>query len=500
MKKLLLALSTLVLVACGSTPTPSVSNDGTLTAYYNQTVEWKSCDKGLECATVVVPLDYKDLKAGDIHIAIARHKATKNSQQVIFLNPGGPGGSGIDYLEYWKEQFSPSLTANADLVSWDPRGVKRSAPVDCISDEQMDADSELDPTPDTSAEVAQFWSTSTDEYTQCVEKTGKVLSHVSTVESAQDLDILRELLNQDTLNYLGKSYGTQLGATYAKLFPSKVGRFVLDGAVDVALSTKQMSLDQAAGFDTAIHRMARYCVENYDPCPIGSTPNDVVAKLEAFLKKIDSKPLETNNPDRSVFETHAWNAVLMPLYVADGGWDWLIQGLDSAYNGDGSDLLAISDWATSRNPNGSYDDNSNEAFIAISCLDSGVSTNKNIEAMIPEFQKAAPITGRMMAWGEGSCVDWPVTGTTAPSDVKVDVATPIVVIGNKYDPATPLKWAEALAKELDDSVFIEMTGDGHTAYFSGSTCIDNLVDKFFLNGDVPTANTVCQPDNPLLAD
>ncbi|MEY4323829.1 MAG: hypothetical protein RL410_1610, partial [Actinomycetota bacterium] len=205
MKKLLLALTTLVLVACGSTPEPSVSNDGTLSAYYNQKVTWKSCDKGLECATVVVPLDYNDLKAGDIHIAIARHKATKSSEQVIFLNPGGPGGSGIDYLEYWSEQFSATLSASADLVSWDPRGVKRSAPVECITDAQMDADSELDPTPDTSAEVATFWSTSTDEYKQCVEKTGKVLSHVSTIESAKDLDILRELLQQESLNYLGKS-------------------------------------------------------------------------------------------------------------------------------------------------------------------------------------------------------------------------------------------------------------------------------------------------------
>jgi hypothetical protein len=261
-----------------------------------------------------------------------------------------------------------------------------------------------------------------------------------------------------------------------------------------------MSLDQAAGFDTAIHRMARYCVENYNPCPIGSTAKDVVKRLQAFLAKIDKEPLTTDNPDRSVYETHAWNAVLMPLYVADGGWDWLIQGLDSAYSGDGSDLLAISDWAMSRNPNGTYDDNSNEAFIAISCLDSGVSTNKDIAAYIPEFESVAPITGRMMAWGESSCVDWPATGIKAPSDVKVDVSTPIVVIGNKYDPATPLKWAQSLAKELGDSIFIEMNGDGHTSYFSGSTCIDNIVDKFFFNGTLPTANTVCQLDNPLLAD
>ena len=490
----------LVLSACGgaSSPTPTITQDGTLEPYYKQTVTWTSCEENLECAKVLVPLDYEKPNGGDITLSVARHQASKQTKTVIFLNPGGPGGSGIDYLKYWSEQFSKTLSNSADLVSWDPRGVKRSAPVDCISDAQMDADIKLDPTPDTPAELTVFWKSLDDEYPMCLEKTGDVLSHVSTVESARDLDVLRAVLGQETLNYLGKSYGTQLGAVYAKLFPTKVGNFVLDGAVDQSLSTKQASLDQAVAFDVAIRRMAQYCLSTNSVCPIGRSESQIISKIQAFLNSLDQKPLKTDNPDRPLYESQGWNALLMPMYVSNGGWDWLIQALEAAYKGNGSELLAISDWAMNRNPNGTYDDNSNEAFIAISCLDYGRTTNRDIESIIPEFEKAAPITGRALAWGESACVDWPAQGILMPTDVSVQVAKPIMVIGTTYDPATPLKWGKALAKQLGDAVFVQFNGDGHTAYYSGSNCIDKIVDDFFLNGTEPAANTICQPDTPLL--
>ena len=498
MKKLSLALLALVLAACGGSPTPSISSDGTLAPYYAQELNWRACDNSLECAEILVPMDYADVTGGDVTISVARHKATKTAKTVIFLNPGGPGGSGVDYLGYWKDQFSKNMYENADLVSWDPRGVQRSAPVDCFTDKQLDEFSKEDPTPDTAAEVTDFWANSDAELQQCVDNTGKVLSHVSTVETAKDLDILRAIFKQTKLNYLGKSYGTQLGSVYAKLFPENVGKFVLDGAVDADLSTKQMSMDQAEAFDIAIQRMARYCLENYQPCGLGKSVTQITSKITAFINQVDQKPLKTDNPDRPLYETNAWNAVIMPMYVNAGGWDWLIQALESAYDGNGSDMLSISDWATSRNPNGTYADNSTEAFLAISCLDTGSTTNKDISSIIPEFEAVAPITGRMLAWSETMCVDWPVSGILAPTDVKTDVETPIVVIGTTYDPATPLKWAKSLTKQLGDAVFIQFNGDGHTAYFSGSSCMDNIVEDFYFNGTQPTANTVCQPDSPLL--
>lgn len=499
MKRLfLLPVVALIISACAGEATPSVTPDGTLKPYYEQSVEWSKCNDTLECATIKVPLDYDDLTAGDIDLKVARHKATSQSQIVVFVNPGGPGGSGIDYLKYWNEQFSEELNKYTDLVSWDPRGVQGSSPIDCITDAELDAALSEDPTPDTEAEVENFWSTGETQNQQCEAKNGDLLNHVSTVETAKDLDVLRVIFKQETLNYLGKSYGTQLGAVYAKLFTDKVGKFVLDGAVDVQLSTKQMSLDQAVGFDLAINRMAQYCLQTYDSCPLGSSVKQITAKISAFMNQLDQKPLKTDNPDRPLTESMGWNAIIMPNYVADGGWDWLIEALGTAYDGDGSDLLSISDWATSRNPNGTYADNSTEAFAAISCLDSGATTDKDIAAIIPEFNAAAPVFGTALAWGESMCVGWRGKGIKAPTDVTVDVATPIVVIGTKYDPATPMKWAQALTSELGDATFVEYVGDGHTAYFSGSSCIDDYIDNFFLHDQQIPAGTVCQADNPLL--
>lgn len=499
MKKLIALLSVFLLAACTSTPAPDNSISAkTLDDYYNQTLTWTDCDGTFECSELTVPLNYENLAGETIQIALKKFPALDQDTKLgsIVVNPGGPGGSGVDYITYYDYQFSRDLYSAFDMVGFDPRGVIRSAPVDCLTDSEMDDYLSSDSTPDTTLEVSEFLKDSENFSKACVENTGDSINYVSTIETARDMDILRAALGETKLNYLGKSYGTELGAVYAHMFPAQVGKFVLDGAVDTSLSTSDLTLGQLKGFSIAFDRFAQYCAYGEAPCALGNSPEEVVQTVATLLSSLDENPLPTDH-GRELTEALAWTAVIGPQYAPADAWDWLIMGLEEAVDGDGTSLMDIADWFNGRNPDGSYEDNLTEAYWAITCSDNGPTT-ESPETLLAQYNNIDPLFGPMFAWSEGGCYNWPFDRGIDLSDVSAPTADPIVVIGTTYDPATPDAWAKSLAAQLEVGVYVNFNGDGHTAYKSGSKCIDDLVDAFFIDGVVPAANTSCEPNNPLL--
>jgi pimeloyl-ACP methyl ester carboxylesterase len=457
--------------------------------FYHQHVDWTDCGGGDSCADIWVPLNYDAPDGLAITLKAKRQPAADPSHKVgsLFINPGGPGGSGIDYLGY--ANFDKAITDVYDVIGFDPRGVGRSTPVDCLSDSGMDAYLASDPSPDTPAEVSQMqqqWARFT---AGCVARSGPLLQHMSTVEVARDLDILRSLVGDRSLHYFGASYGTYIGATYAALFPKRVGRMVLDGAVDPLASPHKSEISQAAGFETALTAYLQDCVASSD-CPLGTSVDTARANLAALLKQIDSKPLPTSS-GRPLTEGLAFLGVIVTLY-SRSTWKYLTQGLTQAVSGQGDVLLALSDAYDDRQPDGTYSSNLLEAEPAVNCLDHPEHESvAEIESGAAEFERVAPVFGSVAAWFPYECSNWPVPRIQPLPDFSAKGAAPIVVVGTTRDPATPYQQAVNLAHELSSGVLLSRDGDGHTAYASGNTCIDSAVDAYLAQGTVPALGTTC---------
>jgi pimeloyl-ACP methyl ester carboxylesterase len=461
-----------------------------LEAYYSQDLKWKDCDEH-ECAKLKVPLDYAKPEARWIEIALLRVPAPDDRRiGSLVVNPGGPGAPGTAYAAQARQVLRDPLLEHYDIVGFDPRGTGSSAPVDCLDDEAMDQHFALDPSPDDAAERKAFADDAAAFGAGCAQLSEGVDAHVTTVDAARDMDVLRAVLGQERLDYLGASYGTKLGATYADLFPERVGRLVLDGAVDPSLSSRDASLQQAEGFETALNAYIDDCVARGD-CYLGSSRKAGLARLSKFLDEVDAEPLDTDDPDeRDLTIGNAFYGIATPLYNQDY-WPILTQALEAALDGDGTVLLSLSDAYASRTPNG-YADNSSEAFLAISCLDDPWSLPVDkVAAQVPAFEKVAPTFGEIFAYGMTGCVGFEHRSPEARHQVKAAGADPILVTGTTRDPATPLKWAEALAQQLESAVLIRRDGDGHTAYNSGNECVDEAIESYLLEGTVPTKTLDC---------
>ncbi len=476
------------------TPTPSTAADEPpspeLARFYNQDVEWAPCEGEFECATLEVPLDYDDPDGRTIDLAVLKAPAAAPEQRVgsLVVNPGGPGSPGTDYAAQSALVFGDPLLDSFDIVGFDPRGTGESAPVDCLGDRALDQYVASDPEPDTAAERRQFVRLSQAMLRGCAARSGPLAAHVSTIEAARDMDVLRAVIGESALSYLGASYGTELGATYAELFPERVGRFVLDGAVDLSLDFRDLALGQADGFETALRAYVENCVETVESCVLGDSVEEGLTRISDFLDRVDAEPLPTAT-DRQLRVGNAFYGIVLPLYVRDY-WFLLSSALGDAFDGDGSALLQLSDLYNSRDANG-YTDNSREAFVAISCLDdpSGVPPSR-VPAAMPAFERASPTFGSVFAWGLTGCRGSELT-PAEPLEIDGSGAAPIVVIGTTRDPATPYAWAESLADQLDSGVLVSRDGDGHTGYNKGNDCVDDAVHAYLLDGTVPDDGLSC---------
>ncbi len=475
------------------TPDASSAPDDGLEPFYGQELAWQSCEDDLQCATVEVPLDYAAPGGDRIKIRLNRHPATGTERiGSLLLNPGGPGGSGFDFLPDALDTVSKDVQEHYDLVGFDPRGVQNSDPkITCYSAPEMDALLAADADTSSPAGVQEAIDRFADFSKACLDNTGPVLGHVDTVSAARDMDVLRAVLGDTQLHYLGYSYGTQLGATYASLFPQRVGRVVLDGAVDPTLSSEESTFQQAVGFENALRAYVADCQAGRG-CPLKGDLEDGLSQVKRLLDRAKVSPLPTGDDERPLTQSLAFTGIAVTLY-SQTFWTYLTSALTAAIrDGDGSILLTLSDAYYDRQSNGTYGNNSTEAFWSIGCVDSRSSAD--LDAMAAEaerIQEAAPTVGELFSYGAVLCAQWSVPLVGGLEDYSAEGAAPIVVIGTTNDPATPYAQAEALATILDSGVLLTYEGEGHTAYGRSNDCITDAVDAYLIDGTVPTDGTRC---------
>lgn len=479
------------------TATPNVvgSVPASLRGYYTQKLVWRGCDADFQCAKVRVPVSYaQPSRYGDIQLAVTRRLADNQAHRLgsLVINPGGPGGSGVDYAKAADMVVSSSVLERYDLVGFDPRGVASSAPIKCLTDAQLDTMLAADATPDTSAEVTEFRRLSMVLGKGCLNDAPRLAPRVDTVSAAKDMDIIRAVLGDTRMTYLGKSYGTFLGATYASLFPSRVGRFVLDGVVDPKFSNVALSKSQALGFERAIKRFLADCVTRSD-CPFVGTATQAYRQLLTVIHKADASPLPTGESKRPLTQALLQMGVIYGMYDATYGWQAERNALRGVVRGDGSDMLNLVDFFVSRE-SGRYQDNANEVIAAVNCIDRkdrpGV---YQVSKYATAWKKQYPMFGEILAWGLLACEKWPAPAVGDVGTWKGGKIPPLLVVGTTYDPATVVEGARSLHKQMPGSRLLEWKGDGHTAYRQGSSCVDQVVNVYFMRGTLPARNKTC-PD------
>ena len=420
-----LLLSGCSLVGGGSSAPPSTAytpqspptGSAGLARFYSQKLDWTSCSGGF-CAKLTVPIDYANPSGPTIQLALLKVPASDPSSRIgsLVVNPGGPGGSGVDYARAADYIVSPAMRAHYDVVGFDPRGVGRSDPITCMTSSQLDAFIGTDPTPNTPAEEQTFADMSKSFAQDCAKNAGPLLAHVSTEDAARDMDVLRAALGEDKLTYLGKSYGTFLGATYADLFPTKVGRFVLDGVVPPDLTSEQLNLGQAQGFELATRTWAQYCV-NQGGCPLGTSVDQVMQNLRAFLAKTDAQPVPHTGDQAVPVLTEGWASTGIAAAMYDQTmWKTLVTAMREALAGDGSGLMQLADTYADRRPGGGYQDNLMQVIYAVNCLDKPESSSIALHAQEAKAaEKTAPTWGAFLMWSSLPCGYWPVKPEMTPA-------------------------------------------------------------------------------------
>jgi pimeloyl-ACP methyl ester carboxylesterase len=471
-------------------PTPSQLphiDEATLQAFYTQKLAWKSCSGGYQCAQLKVPLDYAKPSGVALELSVVREQTgVKAKLGSVVLNPGGPGGSGVQYARAAAPIIGLQLGGKFDIVGFDPRGVGESAPVRCLSAKELDQWVAFEADPTSSGEIARQDVLAKGFAAGCGKKSGALLAHISTVDTARDLDVLRAALGDPKLTYIGASYGTFLGAIYAQLFPTHVRALVLDGALDPSSSAADLDHTQAKGFEVALQSYIASCM-SHGNCPLGPSTGGAEPQLDRWLAVVKATPIRASN-GRVLTQALAIGGIAAALY-APTSWGNLTAALVSAFKGDPSRLLELSDQIDGRQSNGTYD-NLVESNTAINCVD-----RPGLGPTIADYAREAiagakdgPTFGEFIGWGNVACAEWPVAPELAPGPVS-SVSAPILVIGTLRDPATPYVGAQALAQQLDGSL-LTFDGDGHTAFLR-STCVDNVVKSYVVSLQTPPFRTIC---------
>jgi pimeloyl-ACP methyl ester carboxylesterase len=473
--------------------TPAQGTPQSLDAFYKQRLSWKNCGSGFQCATAKVPLDYSKPSSGQLSLSLIRLPATNKNQRIgsLFTNPGGPGGSGVNFVRQAAQSFGSDLRERFDIVGFDPRGVGTSDPIRCLTGPQLDKYFATDTTPDDQKELDALAAQSEGFAEGCESKSAARLGYVGTVNAARDMDVLRAAVGDEKFTYYGASYGTYLGAFYAEQFPKKVRALVLDGAVDPTLSSTALLVEQSKGFETALKAFASDCTKQPD-CPLGTSEDAVIDRITAFLKQLDKAPLSNRRDSRKVTESWATMGLATALYAKEY-WPLLRQAFaQGMQQKDGTLFMTLADQLVERKPDGTYS-NQSEANMAVNCVDKPNPRDlPTYRKSVEEAKKASPLFGEFVVWGGLGCVYWPVQAKQAPKPIAAKGSAPILVIGTTRDPATPYKWSENLASQLDSGTLLTLDGDGHTAYLQGNPCITRATDRYLLTTRLPKADTVCR--------
>jgi pimeloyl-ACP methyl ester carboxylesterase len=448
-------------------------------------VQWSPCGT-LQCGSVIVPLDYDNPQGPTLSIAVARHPAEIPSERIgsLVINPGGPGGSGIDDLPNELSVLTPELLDRFDIVSFDPRGVERSSPVNCAATGAAGGSSGplIDPVPTTPTAQQALLTNDREFASQCEQDSGSVLPFVGTVDTARDLDRIRAALGDAQLTFIGHSYGTLLGAEYAQLFPAHVRAMVLDGAIDPALTTTEYASDQAASLEAELQSFFAWCASD-SACGWHPTGDPTTALL-ALIQQSRSAPLALSGGG-TAGPGEIYNALLAGL-ESQSSWPTLARALAGAAAGSGTLLTEMS---TRYDTGGGS--NAAEAEQAIDCVDHPVDRNPDsYPALASSLGTTAPVFGPLLGWGLLGCATWPALPTRTPAPVDDQGAPPILVVGTTGDPVTPYAWAVSLSHELTGGVLLTWKGQSHVAYFY-SPCVRASVQAYLVAGTLPATGTVC---------
>ena len=452
----------------------------TLKEFQNQELKWQNCYGNFQCSTLLVPVDYDKITNDVFHLKVIRFKATDQRQKLgtLIVNPGGPGASAFDYAYNAENIVSAEIREKYDILGFDQRGVGQSDPIRCLTDKETDemlAGPMIAGTPENQrkmVENAKFFAS------KCKKAAGYKLAHLSTFESAKDMELLRLALDEPKLNYLGKSYGTYLGTLYASVYPTKVGKMILDGAIDPSISIQEQNLAQAKGFEFALNK---FLAEN-------KLSKVAIANL---FKKMQNQPLPTKS-SRKLNGSLAILGVASALYYDETGWPKLSLALNQALIGDGTKLLELSDEYSGRSQSGKYSSNKNDMAPIISCLDWSKATGKTVnEYSLQKFVTKAPIFGPYLVNSELGCKHLFPSIVKKDNNIDLVFSKPVMIIGTTRDPATPYEWAAALSKIFPNSFLVTFDADGHTGQGRSNPCIDGAVDSYLLDTHGSPADITC---------
>ena len=482
----------LVLVGCSSNGSSNPATTISTGLYVPTGFNWKACDDSasttsVQCGTLEVPFDYNNPSAGTFTLYVKLLPAANPTLRIgsMMVNPGGPGFGGSSLADDASYYFSSDIIDHFDIIAWDPRGTGKSTPaVDCVDD--YDQYFGIDSPPDSPEEKQALIDASQAFNDECMDNSGEILPYISTQASATDMNSIRQALGEDKISYFGFSYGSELGATWATMFPQTVRAAVFDGAVDPQATSAQEGMAQAGGFEGQLTTFLAACSKN-STCAFYNG-GKAEAAFDSLLLELDTKPLVVTKDRTPVTQGVAFTAVAQAMY-SDSNWPQLEQALADAQQGDGAGLLKLYDDYYQRKDDGSYG-NELEAFLAISCLDDpGATSVKEVEDAVQDFVAAAPRLGANFGYGY-SCALWPVKPAT-----KIDAtgkgAGPIVVVGTTGDPATPLASTRKMAAALEQGILLVVEANQHTGY-GANECINTAVDSYLIDLTVPVNETTCK--------
>ncbi len=437
---------------------------------------------------MTVPLAYDDPSGPTLQIAVARHPAEDPAERIgsLVINPGGPGASGIDDLPNELSVLTPELLDRFDIVSFDPRGVQRSSPVLCSASTSGSGSQSsgpmIDPVPTTPAARQALISNDEEFGAQCERDSGPLLPYVGTVDTARDLDRIRAALGDAQLTFIGHSYGTLLGSTYAELFPTHVRAMVLDAAIDPALSTTDYAIDQANSLESELDSFFLWCAADTS-CPWRPSGDPTTALL-ALIQQSRVRPLTVGGGGEAG-PGELYDALLAGL-ESQSSWPTLAGALAAAEVGDGTEVTSMTDqYQTGGSTNGA------DAEEAIDCLDHPVDPDlSSYPVLAAQAAQSAPVFGPLLTWGLVGCATWPAPATRTPGPAYDTGAPPILVVGTTGDPVTPYSWAVNLAHELAGGVLLTWRGQSHVAYFY-SACVRAAVQTYLVAATMPPAGTTC---------
>ncbi|SHI47371.1 Pimeloyl-ACP methyl ester carboxylesterase [Actinomyces denticolens] len=539
------ATACLLLSSCTAGTSPSSSSAGTtpsvpssavpvdapsappvpagLESYYSQKVDWSPCEDNasFECATVTVPLDYDDPSGQTIDLAVKKLPSTSGGPiGTLLTNPGGPGGSGVDYVSQ-EGVFSDALRSAYDIIGFDPRGVGQSTPLTCLSPQEISdtVAAELEASgagaaqdPADAAQTEEPGETAGEETAESTEQTAAelaskceqnspvpgIIDHMDTASVARDMDVLRALSGDNRLHYLGVSYGTYLGARYAEMFPSHVGRMVLDSAQDPSRENAENVVEQAEAIEKSLHTYVEHCQSGED-CPLTGDTEAGVAQIKELIDKASASPLPVTI-GQSV-DGATLTRALIDLMYDNSAWDLLTGALRQAIrDNDGTGLAVLADpdlLDQTTDPQERAEQEAAQAanenaISAVDCLDYPVrGDSAQWEAQAERIKEVAPTLGTGLTFPDAFCQGWGHHGDHEPGQIRATGAAPILVIGITDDPATPYQWAQALASQLDSARLVTVEGHGHGAYGRKGECVDNAVDRYLLRGELPDSDLTC---------